>query len=106
MNPKLAKLLTRAYPPLWRNRYGAEIEELLETGRGGFYVVANVLWSGIVERIFTSPARTLEESPGRLRSLCAQAPWAIFGLAPIWGGVEFRGSGCADFPSIGRNMPK
>ena len=85
MNPRLARLLTRMYPGLWRERYGAEFKELLETGRGGFRTVANVVWSGLHERIFPTPglAPAQDTGSGRLHSLCARAPWAIFSLAPV-----------------------
>jgi hypothetical protein len=85
MNQRLARLLTRIYPVSWRERYGAEFEELLETGRGDVRMVANVAWSGLRERIF--PIRGLTPNrdtvPGRFHSLCAGAPWAIFSLAPL-----------------------
>jgi hypothetical protein len=85
MNPKLARLLTRIYPRSWRERYRAEFEELLETGRGDFRTVANVAWSGLRERI--SPIRELmtdhHTGSGRFHSVCARAPWAIFSLAPL-----------------------
>ncbi len=85
MNPRLARLLTRLYPPSWRERYGAEFEELLETGRGGFRTVANIACSGLRERIFPiqglTPAQ--DTGSGRFHSLCARAPWVIFSLAPV-----------------------
>ena len=34
MNPRLAHLLVCLYPPPWRERYAAEFEALLQTGRG------------------------------------------------------------------------
>jgi hypothetical protein len=85
MNPRLATLLTRMYPRSWRERYGAEFEELLETGQGGFCTAANVAWSGLRERIFPTPGLTSaqDKGSGRLHSLCARVPWAIFSLAPV-----------------------
>jgi hypothetical protein len=85
MNPRLARMLARMYPRLWRERYGTEFEELLETGRGGFRTVANVAWSGLRERIFPIGGLTLDRDtvPGQFHSLCARAPWAIFSLAPL-----------------------
>jgi hypothetical protein len=85
MNPRLARLLTRMYPRSWRERYGAEFEELLETGQGGFCTAANVAWSGFRERIVPTPGLTSAQDTGsgRLHSLCARAPWAIFSLAPV-----------------------
>jgi hypothetical protein len=86
MNPSLAKMLTRLYPRAWRERYGAEFEVLLSTGRGGLRgdlrTVANVFWSALQERVSPTPG------PGRGRSQfhswCLQAPWAMFGLAPLF----------------------
>ncbi len=52
MNPRLAHLLVRLYPRLWRERYGAEFETFLQTGRGGVRTSANVVWSALGERIF------------------------------------------------------
>lgn len=85
MNPKLARLLTRIYPRSWRARYGAEFEELLETGRGGFHTAANVAWSGLREHISPIRGLTSDQSadPGRFHSLCVRAPWALFSLAPV-----------------------
>ena len=85
MNARLARLLTRMYPRSWRERYGAEFKELLETGRGGFRTGANVVWSGLNERIFPTSGLTpaQDTGSGRLHSLCARAPWAIFSLAPV-----------------------
>jgi hypothetical protein len=86
MNQKLARLLTHLYPCSWRERYGAEFEELLETGRGGFRTVANVAWAGLRERIF--PIRGLtpnrDTGSGRFHYFCARAPWAIFSLTPVF----------------------
>ncbi len=85
MNPGLARLLVRMYPRRWRERYGAEFEELLEVSQGEFRTIANVAWSGLRERVF--PIRGLapdrDTGPGRFHSLCARAPWAIFSLAPL-----------------------
>ena len=51
MNPRLARFLTRLYPPAWRRRYGAEFEALLETERAGFGTPFEVAWSALAERI-------------------------------------------------------
>jgi hypothetical protein len=85
MNPRLAGLLALMYPRSWRKRYGAEFKELLESGRGGFRTVANVVWSGLQERICPTAGLAAAQiiGSGRLHSLCARAPWAIFSLAPV-----------------------
>ena len=51
MNLVLARLLVRLYPRQWRERYGAEFEDLLLEGRGGLRASANVIWSALCERV-------------------------------------------------------
>ena len=81
MNPRLAHLLVCLYPRHWRQRYGAEFEALLQTGRGDFRASANVVWSALCERIFPTPGLKMEQS--QFQSWCVRAPWAMFGLAPL-----------------------
>jgi hypothetical protein len=85
MNPKLARLLTRFYPRSWRERYGAEFEELLETGYGGFSTLANVAWSGLRERVLPTQRLRSEQTTcsASFNSLCSRAPWAVFTAAPV-----------------------
>jgi len=89
MNPRLAHLLACLYPPPWRERYAAEFEALLQTGRGGLRVSANVVWAALHERIF--PTAGLRTERGQFQSWCVRAPWAVFGLAPLFllGGAYF-----------------
>jgi hypothetical protein len=82
MNPRLAHLLVCLYPPPWRERYGAEFEALLQTGRGGLRASANVGWAALHERIF--PTAGLRTEPGQFQSWCVRASWAMFGLAPLF----------------------
>jgi hypothetical protein len=82
MNPRLAHLLVCLYPRLWRQRYGAEFESLLQTGRGDLRASANVVWSALCERIFPTPGLKMEQS--QFQSWCVRAPWAMFGLAPLF----------------------
>jgi len=81
MNDRLAHLLVRLYPRPWRERYGAEFEALLQTGRGGLRTSANVAWSALHERVVPSPGFKTE--PSQFRSWCVRAPWAMFGLVPL-----------------------
>ena len=60
MNPTLARLLTRLYPPAWRDRYGAEFEAFLQTGQGGLRTSVNVAWSALCEHVF--PMRVMQQS--------------------------------------------
>jgi hypothetical protein len=82
MNPRLAHLLMCLYPRPWRERYGAEFEALLQTGRGDLRTSANVVWSALHERVFPTPVLKIEQ--GQLQSWCVRAPWATFALAPLF----------------------
>ncbi len=81
MNPRLAHLLVRLYSRAWSERYGAEFEALLQTGRGGLRTSADVVWSAMHERIFPTPGLKMEQT--QFQSWCLRAPWAMFGLAPL-----------------------
>ncbi|MGH9511986.1 MAG: hypothetical protein ACRD2U_07595 [Terriglobales bacterium] len=94
MNPRLAHLLVRLYPHPWRERYGAEFEALLQAGHGHIGAVRNVIWSALRERIFPTQKDTMNRHSGlsQFQSLCARAPWAIFGVGPL---VLLAGAYCA-----------
>jgi hypothetical protein len=62
MTPQAARWLTRLYPWAWRERYGEEFEELLETGPGGLRTVVNSIWSALVERIFPTVGGNMNPS--------------------------------------------
>ena len=51
MNPTLARLLLRLYPRPWRDRYGAEFEALLQTGRGGLRTSVDVARAALAEHV-------------------------------------------------------
>lgn len=53
MNRTTARMLTLLYPHGWRDRYGAEFEAMLEMGPANFCTLANVVWSALVEHIFS-----------------------------------------------------
>jgi hypothetical protein len=82
MNPRLAHLLVCLYPRSWRERYGAEFEALLQAGRSDLRASGNVVWSALCERILPTPGLKIEQS--QFRSWCVRAPWAMFGLAPLF----------------------
>jgi len=82
MNPRLAHLLVRLYPHPWRERYGVEFEALLQTACGGLRASANVVWSALCERVFPTPGLKVEQR--QFQSLCVRAPWAMFGLGPLF----------------------
>jgi hypothetical protein len=60
MNRALARLLICLYPRDWRQRYGAEFEAVLQTGRGGLRTSANVVWSAVCEHIFPTRGGSME----------------------------------------------
>lgn len=86
MNPRLAQFLVRLYPSEWRRRYGAEFEAFLESGESGLRTSANVGWSAFCERLVPTQERPIDQSAGsgKFRSWCVRAPWAIFGLGPVF----------------------
>lgn len=85
MNPRLARLLTRLYPRVWRVRYGEEFEQLLRNERGGLRTLANVVCSALYERVVPTQRGDIDRISRafRFHSWCVRAPWAVFGLAPL-----------------------
>ena len=81
MNNRLAHLLVRLYPRPWRERYGGELEALLQTRRVDLLTSANVVWSAFHEHVFPTQGLKIEQS--RFQSWCVRVPWAMFGLAPL-----------------------
>jgi hypothetical protein len=63
MNPRLARLLTRLYPPAWRDRYGEEFQALLETGPGDLRTFADSLRSALREHIIPTRGHTMTPNP-------------------------------------------
>jgi hypothetical protein len=76
----------RLYPPAWRDRYVEEFEALLAAGPGGIGTALNVVWAALCERVSPTKGDAMGE---RLRlkrfdSWSIRAPWAIYGLAPVF----------------------
>jgi hypothetical protein len=69
VNPRLTRLLVRLYPRPWRERYGAEFEALLQSGRGGFFTSADVVWSALHERIFPTKGLQMDQYPSSVVAL-------------------------------------
>ncbi len=83
MNPRIAHLLTRLYPLAWRERYGAEFEELLQTEDASLRTAANVFRSALSEHIFPLRGLKMNRLPRSLAAiLCAY-------LAVIAAGLNF-----------------
>src|SRR6202011_4521128 len=53
-----------------------------QAGHGGLRASANVVWSALHEHVFPTPGLKMEHS--RFQSWCVRAPWAMFGLAPLF----------------------
>lgn len=80
MNPKLAHLLVFLYPRPWRERYGAEFEAHLQTGRGGLRVSVDIVQSALREHIFPTPGLTVNRYPISVAAL-TKKPSAFLPLA-------------------------
>lgn len=82
MNRMLARLLLRAYPRVWRERYGDELEDLLHTCPGGPRTILDVLRSAFRSRWLPPPKATLimSDYPGTLLSL-SRRPSAFVPMA-------------------------
>jgi len=63
MDRRLARLLTRLYPRVWRERYGVEFEGLLQDGDGGFSMAANVVWSALREHVIPTRRGNMNQHP-------------------------------------------
>jgi hypothetical protein len=63
MSPWLARLLTRLYPPAWRERYGEEFEAMLEMERGDIGKLANSVWSALCEHVVPTRGGTMDQDP-------------------------------------------
>ena len=63
MNTRLARLLTRLYPPAWRERYGEEFEAMLELGPGDLGTLANSIGAAVREHIFPTRGGTMDRDP-------------------------------------------
>jgi hypothetical protein len=69
MNPRLARWLTRLYPPAWRERYGEEFETLLETGPSDLRTLANSVRSAVHEHIFPTQGGNMDQSPNSFSAM-------------------------------------
>lgn len=69
MNATFARLLVRCYPRAWRDRYGWEFEELLQTSRGGLRESADVIWSALCEHIVPTQGGNMDQNPNSFRAI-------------------------------------
>ena len=54
-------MLTRLYPPAWRERYGEGFEAMLEMGPGDLGTVADSMWSAIREHVIPTRGGTMDQ---------------------------------------------
>jgi hypothetical protein len=54
-------MLTRLYPPAWRDRYGEEFEAMLEMGPGDLGTVADSVWSALHEHVNPTRGGKMEQ---------------------------------------------
>jgi len=69
MNPRLARWLTRLYPPAWRERYGEEFEALLEAGPSDLRTLGNSVWSAVHEHISPTQGGNMDQDPNSFGAL-------------------------------------
>ncbi len=96
MNRTAARMLTRLYPRVWRERYGREFTDFLEDRGGGLGMAVNVVWSAVWERIFPTIGGSMDTQLTTfgtvLRRPSAFAPLAMSGaaLALVLGAIAFN----------------
>jgi len=86
MNPRLARLLTRLYPRVWRERYAEEFEAFLQSGPSGLQAVANVVWSALHEYVIPTRGNPMNQNPNSFRSIL-KYPSAFLPLAMSLGAL-------------------
>jgi hypothetical protein len=83
VNRKLAQLLTRLYPRVWRERYGAEFAEFLQDCESGPRASADIVGAAIHEHAFPTIRGNMQHEFRSFQGWCVRAPWAVFVLAPM-----------------------
>jgi hypothetical protein len=86
VNGRLARLLTRLYPRRWRERYGAEFEDLLEGGSAGLGPSANVIWSAMREHMIPTDGGSMN-LPANSFGAMVKRPTAFLPLAMSFGAM-------------------
>jgi hypothetical protein len=103
-------MLTRLYPPAWRERYGEEFEAMLAMGPGDLGTVADSVWSALRENVIPTRGGTMEQDTNSfgamMRRPSAYLPVAmsLLALATVLGTVAVgvaRGGAIARDPDEG-----
>ena len=93
MRPWLARMVTRLYPPRWRQRYGEEFEAMLELGPGDLGTLLDSVGAAVREHIFPTRGGSMERDPNSfaavMRRPSAYLPVAmsLFCLVMVLGGI-------------------
>ncbi len=97
MTARLARIMTRLFPQVWRDRYAEEFEALLEDQHTGLRAVANVIWAAARERVVPTTGGPMQRDPlsfgAMVRHPSALAPMAmsIAALALVLGHIAIYG---------------
>jgi len=86
MNPVLVRLLLRLYPALWKERYGSEFSEFLQSEEARLSTLADVVRSAISERISPTVGATMNQQTYPFGVLVKQ-PAAFLPLAMSLGAL-------------------
>jgi len=86
MKLAFVRFLLRLYPAVWRERYGSEFSELLESEEVRFSTLADVIRSAISERISPTVGATMNQQTYPLRVVLKQ-PAAFLPLAMSLGAL-------------------
>lgn len=80
MNKPAARLLIRLYPHRWRERYGRELQVLLEDEQSGLRMMMNVVCCALHERIFPTQGGMMKQTSSTFQTIVKQ-PSAFVPLA-------------------------
>jgi hypothetical protein len=103
-------MLTRLYPPAWRDRYGEEFEAMLAMGPGDLGTVADSVWSALREHVIPTRGGKMEQDTtsfgAMMRRPSAYLPMAmsLAALTMVLGAVAVdlaRGGAIARDPDEG-----
>ena len=62
-------MLTRLYPPAWRERYGEEFEAMLAMGPGDLGTMADSIWSALREHVIPTRGGNMEQDTNSLGTM-------------------------------------
>jgi hypothetical protein len=82
VTPRLARWLTRLYPPAWRERYAEEFEALLEAGPSDLRTLANSIFSALHEHISPTHGGNMDQDPNSFNAMLRRpSAWLPLGMS-------------------------